>query len=61
MNNQEQAPFWMAESFAPVVEETTEMDLQVTGSIPSELNGRYFRMAQTLKRMLAQIGFLAKG
>lgn len=36
-------PFWLADNFAPVFEETTEFNLQVTGSIPPELNGRYFR------------------
>ena len=29
--------------FAPVTEEITAFDLPVTGRIPSELNGRYFR------------------
>jgi len=38
-----QKPFWMTGAFAPVVEEITETDLPVTGAIPPELNGRYFR------------------
>lgn len=29
---------------APVADEVTETDLQVTGEIPAELNGRYFRI-----------------
>ncbi|HIG44128.1 MAG: carotenoid oxygenase family protein [bacterium] len=36
-------PFWLTGNFAPVYEELTENDLKVTGNIPPELNGRYFR------------------
>lgn len=36
-------PFWLKENFAPVHEETTSESLTVTGTIPPELNGRYFR------------------
>ena len=36
-------PFWLAGNFSPVFEETTAHDLRVTGAIPPELNGRYFR------------------
>ncbi len=35
--------FWLNGNFAPVFEERTETALTVTGSIPPELNGRYFR------------------
>lgn len=40
---EEAKPFWLAENFAPVYEETTAFNLPVTGSIPPELNGRYLR------------------
>ncbi|MEM9621480.1 MAG: carotenoid oxygenase family protein [Pseudomonadota bacterium] len=39
----EEKPFWLSGNFAPTYEEVTETQLQVTGSIPPELNGRYFR------------------
>ena len=39
----QQKPFWLSGNFAPVFEETTETQLEVTGAIPPELNGRYFR------------------
>jgi len=35
--------FWLRGNYAPVMEEVTAHDLQVTGSIPPELNGRYLR------------------
>jgi len=35
--------FWLNGNFAPVHEEITETRLEVTGAIPPELNGRYFR------------------
>ena len=40
---EEAKPFWLAENFAPVYQETTAFNLPVTGAIPPELNGRYFR------------------
>ncbi len=40
---QAEKPFWLAGNFAPVFDETTEFGLRVTGNIPPELNGRYFR------------------
>lgn len=36
-------PFWLSGNFAPTFTEHTETKLAVTGSIPPELNGRYFR------------------
>ncbi len=39
----EEQPFWLSGNFAPIFEEVTETQLSVTGSIPPELNGRYFR------------------
>ncbi len=35
--------FWLTGNFAPTYEEVTATDLKVTGNIPPELNGRYFR------------------
>jgi carotenoid cleavage dioxygenase-like enzyme len=39
----EELPFHLKENFAPVFEESTKFDLEVTGSIPPELCGRYLR------------------
>ena len=39
----DESPFWLSGNFAPTFEEVTETELTVTGSIPPELNGRYFR------------------
>ncbi len=39
----EQTPFWLSGNFAPTFDEVTETKLEVTGSIPPELNGRYLR------------------
>jgi carotenoid cleavage dioxygenase-like enzyme len=36
-------PFHLKDNFAPVFEETTAFDLEVTGSLPPELSGRYIR------------------
>lgn len=36
-------PFWLSGNFAPTQQEVTETELRVTGTIPPELNGRYFR------------------
>ena len=36
-------PFWLKDNFAPVYEEITATDLQVTGEIPKVLNGRLLR------------------
>ena len=39
----EELPFHLTGNFAPVFDERTEFDLEVTGSIPPELRGRFFR------------------
>jgi carotenoid cleavage dioxygenase-like enzyme len=39
----ETLPFHLKDNFAPVFEESTAVDLEVTGNIPPELCGRYFR------------------
>lgn len=38
-----QLPFHMRGNYAPVMDEVEAIDLAVTGTIPPELNGRYFR------------------
>ena len=61
MNNPDQVPFWMADSFAPAVDEVTEIDLEVSGSIPTELNGRYFRNGANPKAHASPDWFLGEG
>jgi carotenoid cleavage dioxygenase-like enzyme len=39
----EDLPFHLKGNFAPVFEERTELDLEVTGAIPPELDGHFFR------------------
>jgi carotenoid cleavage dioxygenase len=39
----EAKPFHLTGNFAPVFEERTDLDLEVTGAIPPELRGRFFR------------------
>ena len=39
----DEKPFHLKGNFAPVFEERTEVDLEVTGSLPPELEGRFFR------------------
>ena len=34
---------WLTDNFAPVTEEVTAVDLEVTGTLPAELDGRYVR------------------
>lgn len=43
MRAEQAKPFWYEGNFAPVLKEVTEHKLEVTGNIPPELNGRYFR------------------
>ena len=40
---------YLAGNLAPVNEEVTVTDLRVTGTIPSELSGRYLRNGPTLR------------
>ncbi len=39
----EEQPFWLKDNFAPVFEEVTATDLEVTGNIPRTLSGRLLR------------------
>jgi len=45
MSTVEQAanPFWLSGNYAPVLDEITAVDLPVTGSVPSDLQGLYVR------------------
>ena len=61
MNDTNQTPFWMAGVFAPVTEEVSATDLPVTGSIPPELNGRYFRNGANPKAHASPDWFLGEG
>ena len=54
-------PFWMQGNFAPVTEETTTTDLKVTGEIPRELNGRYFRNGANPRVSVSSDWFLGEG
>ncbi len=39
----ERLPFYLRDNFAPIFDEYTDTELAVSGSIPPELNGRFFR------------------
>ena len=54
-------PFWMTGNFAPVAEEVTETKLKVTGEIPRELNGRYFRNGANPRVSVSSDWFLGEG
>ena len=57
----EESRFWLEGNFAPVYEENTETQLKVTGSIPPELNGRYFRNGANPKSGESAHWFLGNG
>lgn len=54
-------PFWMAGNFAPVKDEVTATELRVSGEIPRELNGRYFRNGPNPKAHPSADWFLGEG
>lgn len=54
-------PFWLDANFAPVFSETTEYELSVTGTIPTELKGRYFRNGANPPSGKSEDWFLACG
>ncbi|MCX2978859.1 dioxygenase [Halieaceae bacterium IMCC11814] len=47
--------------FAPVAEEITETDLRITGTLPVELNGRYFRNGANPRVRASSDWFLGEG
>ncbi len=54
-------PFWMQGNFAPVSKEHTATELKVTGEIPKELNGRYFRNGANPRVSTSTDWFLGEG
>ncbi|MEM7079429.1 MAG: carotenoid oxygenase family protein [Pseudomonadota bacterium] len=57
----ENTPFWLSGNFAPTFEEHTETQLAVTGKIPTDLNGRYFRNGANPKSGESLHWFLGNG
>ena len=57
----EDKPFWLADNFAPVFEETTATDLTVTGEIPGALNGRLLRNGANPQSGYSSHWFLGNG
>ncbi len=57
----EKTPFHLRGNFAPVFEERTERDLPVTGAIPPELCGRFFRNGANPKSGWSPHWFLGNG
>lgn len=54
-------PFHLQGNFAPIFDEQTLVDLPVTGAIPPELNGRYFRNGPNPKSGASPHWFLGNG
>jgi len=61
LKNSIETPFWMEGNFAPVKEEITRTDLKITGEIPAELNGRYFRNGANPRVTASSDWFLGEG
>jgi carotenoid cleavage dioxygenase-like enzyme len=57
----EQLPFHLTGNFAPISEEFTEFDLQVTGAIPPQLSGRFFRNGSNPKSGWSNHWFTGNG
>ena len=57
----EELPFHLSGNFAPVFDERTEFDLEVTGSIPPELCGRFFRNGSNPKSGFSPHWFVGNG
>ena len=56
-----QAPFWMTGNFGPVENTIDATGLKVTGEIPRELSGRYFRNGPNPKAHPSADWFLGEG
>lgn len=54
-------PFWLTGNFAPTMDEVTDTELKVTGTIPAELNGRYLRNGANPKHGDTPHWFLGDG
>ncbi len=61
MNQAIDKPFYLRDNFAPVFEEITDDALQVEGSIPSALNGRFLRNGPNPQTGWADHWFLGNG
>jgi carotenoid cleavage dioxygenase len=59
--SQEETPFHLTGNFAPVFDERTELALEVVGTIPPELNGRFFRNGSNPKTGWSPHWFLGNG
>ena len=57
----EEKPFWLKDNFAPVFDEVTVTDLEVTGEIPRELNGRLLRNGANPQSGWSDHWFLGNG
>jgi len=57
----DQTPFHLQGNFAPVFEERTDEALEVTGTIPSELSGRFFRNGSNPQSGWSAHWFLGNG
>jgi carotenoid cleavage dioxygenase len=57
----DQKPFWLQGDFAPIAEERTVTDLKVTGAIPPELSGRFFRNGSNPRSGVSDHWFLGNG
>lgn len=57
----EPKPFHLSGNFAPVFEERTDVDLEVSGAIPPELSGRFFRNGSNPKTGRSPHWFLGNG
>ncbi len=55
------APFWLTGNWAPTQTETTETKLEVEGSIPPELEGRYLRIGPNPASGTSAHAFLGDG
>ena len=61
MGTDEEKPWHLSGNNAPVFDELTVTDLEVKGSIPTELQGRYFRNGATPSQVRLIIGSLEMG
>lgn len=61
MNQAQQKPFYLRDNFAPVAQEIYDDSLQVIGSIPPALNGRFLRNGPNPRNGWSDHWFLGNG
>ena len=61
MEADQETPFWLDGNFAPVFEEFTQTEFEVTGNIPADLNGRFFRNGPNPQTGVSPHWFLGDG